>query len=59
MVANLNVLHLKKSHCVQIAKHMIFFGEALVVMCTFIKNNKKKMFSLWALKEVIHYTLKI
>ena len=39
---------------------MIFWGEVLVVMCTFIKNNNnKKMFSLWALKEVIHYTLKI
>ena len=59
MVANLNVLHLKKSHCVQIAEHIIFFGEALVVMCTFIKNNKKKTLSLWALSEVTHYTLKI
>ena len=35
IVANLNVSHLKKSHCVQIAKHYDFFGEALVVMCTF------------------------
>ena len=32
MAANLNVSHFKKSLCVQIAKHMIFFGEALVAM---------------------------
>ena len=50
----------KKSHCVHIAKHMIFFGEALVVistlnekknvlvvMCTL--NLKIKIFNLWAL----------
>ena len=48
----------KKSHCAHIAKHMIFFGEALVVIntlkknvlvvtCTF--NLKIKIFSLWAL----------
>ena len=32
MAANLNVSHLKESLCVQIAKHMIFLGEALVAM---------------------------
>ena len=36
----------KKSHCVHIAKHMIFFGEALVVMCTL--NLKIKIFNLSA-----------
>ena len=57
----------KKSHCAHIAKHMIFFGEALVVirtlkknvlvvMCTF--NLKIKILSLWAI-EVIHYIKKI
>ena len=34
VAVNLNVSHFKKSHCVQIAKRVIFFGEALVVMCT-------------------------
>ena len=34
VAVNVNVSHFKKSHCVQIAKRVIFFGEVLVVMCT-------------------------
>ena len=48
----------KKSLCAHIAKHMIIFGEALVVISTLKKNVlvvtctfnlKIKIFSLWAL----------